>query len=123
MKRLLLTLLLLLGIAYSTVWWCGRPLSYQLTIVNSSEVVVDSVAFFASDIAGRVEIVKLHPGGSQYLETKVHPQGELRIEIIQSGYIIDTLLKKKTESLDETRQQLTIYPGNRYIFSSNSQGL
>ncbi|MEH6556767.1 MAG: hypothetical protein V7459_03560 [Oceanicoccus sp.] len=120
MRRLLLALLLLLGIAYSVVWWWDRPLSYQLTIVNSSELVMDSVAFVGSDIAGRVEIVKLHPGESAYLETKVQQQGELRIEIIQSGNKIDALLKKKTESLDETHQQLTIYPGHRYIFSSDS---
>lgn len=121
MKRLLLALLLLLGVAYSVTWWYGRTAIYQLTILNSSEFVVDSVAFVGSDIFDQQKIVKLQPGESQYLETEIDPQGELRIEIVQSGNRVDTLIKKTTESLREPQQTLTIYAGNRYIFSSNSE--
>jgi hypothetical protein len=92
-----------------------------LTIINASNIVVDSVAFVGSGVSSPAEIAQLLPGDTDYLETEVQRQGELRIQISQSGYQIDSLIKKTSAALDADQQRLTIHAGNRYIFSQDSQ--
>lgn len=121
MKRLMLCLVVLSGIAYSMMWWSGRPAMYKLTIINASNIVVDSVAFVGSGVSSPAGIALLRPGDTDYLEAEVQRQGELRIQISQSGYQIDSLIKKTSAPLDAEQQRLTIHAGNRYIFSQDSQ--
>ncbi|GEM_PF-6773565 len=114
--RLFVLLLIAVTTAY---WWFTRPALYQLTVVNSSALLVDSVVLFGSATDRRDEISVLLPGNSRQLAVEVKPQGELRIEIVQAGNRIDTLIKNHTSRLAIEQQWLTIYPENRYIFSDS----
>ena len=114
---LLLIIVIVCAIAAVLIWRELPPKTYQLLVINHSQLPVDYVRVFGTAVTAEQTIINLPAGQSDSVAVTVSPQGNLRFEVAQGMNRIDTYLSRDVSGLHQYQQRLTINAGNHFILS------